>query len=207
MKKLIMLVLTAVVIVSSGFGHGVKGMRRGVRKSTYSSHSSGGHGIHGCGVPYCHGAKCQGSSSSSSMSYGDKIKTVNTVNSTVKTACTVSRTIDMHRKTEKDLEYKDLRNEKLRRELENNRQMDRRVIIVRENQINSKEDTNIEENQDNEKSSSVQKTTSNMANATSIVAIHKPATCANCPICDQTVHYTRKECPKCHKKIKVVFID
>ena len=202
MKSLILLFLSCIIatlpdnVVAGGPG---SGRRKGY--SSYSKRSFSAHGINGCGVPYCHGSKCKStsfstSSSSSSWSKADTFKTVNSANSTIRTASTVVRTIDSHRKTEKDLVYKDLRNEKLKRELENNRQMDRRVIIVRENPKNVL-DTN------ESKPEVLDDSTTNKIHA--IVLTIKPsenfATCLNC---GWSIHCSRKECSHCHQKVKFV---
>lgn len=130
MKRCIIVMILCICAIAS-YGYGVKGMRWGVRKasytsSRYSSSSSTGHGINGCGVPNCHGSACSYKSSSD--------RTVS--NQDIRTACTVVRTInnvistnDRHQNAKLDQEYKKLRNEKLSRELTTGSTITRRVQV------------------------------------------------------------------------------
>lgn len=97
MKKMIVLVVACAAVVTS-YGYGVKGMRRGVRKSTYSTSTSSysttksGHGINGCGYKGCHGSLCKGGyvshaneTKKSSFNVGTALSVVRTVNQTAST--------------------------------------------------------------------------------------------------------------------------
>lgn len=201
MKSLILLFLSCAIIASpvdADAGGPGSGRRKGY--SSYNKRSFSAHGINGCGVPYCHGSKCKSTSFStsptSSWTKSDTFKTVNAANSTIRTASTVVRTIDSHRKTEKDLVYKDLRNEKLKRELENNRQMDRRVIIVRENPKDV-----LDTSESKPKDLDDQTTNKIHAVVLSIKSTENFATCLNC---GWSIHCSRKECNHCHQKVKFV---
>lgn len=197
---------------SSGIPHS-RGIFTRTYKTSTSRRSTGGHGIHGCGVKNCHGAACHGGSSSfapaSSKTYDNTLKGIRTANSVVRTVNNTVRTIDYHKRTEKDLEYKDLRNEKLRRELETGRQIARPVIIIHEDSQQI-EDSNISDNQEinavNEKVDTKQNNEVKPDTSEAIRILKKPnnSTFVDCPNCEYSLHQSRKKCPKCGLKVRIV---
>ena len=207
--------LTADVLAGGRRSSGIprsKGISTRTYKTSTSRRSTGGHGIHGCGVKNCHGAACCGGSSSfassSPKTYDNVLKGIRTANSVVRTVNNTVRTIDYHRRTEKDLEYKDLRNEKLRRELETGRQIARPVIIIHEDsqQIG---DSNISDNQKinvvNEKIDTKQNNKVKPDTSEAIRLLAKPINSdfVDCPVCEYSMHWSRKRCPKCGLRVQI----
>lgn len=83
----------------------------------------GKHGLKYCGYKGCHGQMCQrGGTSSSSSTYGQGLQTIRTVNNSV-------NTYDRHRLANAELEYKKLRNERMRKENEAGAKISQPIVI------------------------------------------------------------------------------
>lgn len=219
--KHIVIVLCALTVMTTDAFAGRKGYSTRGYRTTKSYRSTGGHGINGCGVKYCHGEKCRGLGGTTSTStattpatttspqktYDNTLKGIRTANSVVRTVNNTVRTIDYHEKTKKDLEYKDLRNEKLRRELETGRQIARPLIIVHEDPKSISTETHSKTTNPTPTNGGGDVVVDAPATETikPVRILKKPvnSTTLECPECGYTLHYTRKECPGCGLKVQI----